>query len=229
MFSWGHPRQLLAGCHHEAQPSVGRANCSLLPTQRATNRHQEEQDRSWEPSRSHPQRQSPSLKMWYTSRHPAPIDLGTRHTICAHLVDPPFIAQTGYLVFLFFRKDFDSTVCLSYISFEEEPFLSLGWPFPMCIGKFAPGWFRLCRRIPCMQSITVGAVVRCSQFACVWALAPPQNLVPFVNGCHRSRAEFRDQTVAAGSCLRRCEGSIAFRWPGCHQNESLPKGSSLCR
>ena len=55
-------------------------------------------------------------------RHAPPVELGTGHTIRAHFVDPPFVANLSHLVPPVLGVDLDASMGLSDIRFEDVPF-----------------------------------------------------------------------------------------------------------
>ena len=63
-------------------------------------------------------------------RHSAPVELSTCHAVGAHLVDPPFVVQLCDLETPVLGQDFDPSVGLSDVRFQQDPLAVLGGPLP---------------------------------------------------------------------------------------------------
>ena len=72
------------------------------------------------------------------SCQPLTVKLCTCHTIGAHLVDPPFIPSSGYLVLPLCRQYFDPQMGLGHVGLQQQPLIVLGWPVPMVIRELPP-------------------------------------------------------------------------------------------
>ena len=103
------------------------------------------------------------------SCQPLTVKLCACHTIGAHLVDPPFIPSSGYLVLPLCRQYFDPQMGLGHVGLQQQPLVVLGWPVPMVIRELTPSKF-------CLRGLSpVGAAraVQGRRGSCP-ALAPPQ-------------------------------------------------------
>eukprot|EP00435_Cladocopium_sp_Y103_P070769 s366_g36.t1 len=101
----------------------------------------------------------------------APVELGTRHTIGAHFVDPPFLLKFCHLISPIFGEDLECAVCFGEIRLQENPLLAWWWAVPpsACGAPEAPGqgdpaapdaWAAWSQWSAWTQSRTVDAVVR---------------------------------------------------------------------
>ena len=103
------------------------------------------------------------------SCQPLTVKLCACHTIGAHLVDPPFVLSSGYLVLPLCRQYFDPQMGLDHVGLQQQPLVVLGWPVPMVIRELPPSKF-------CLRGLSpVGAASAAQgRRGCCPALAPPQ-------------------------------------------------------
>lgn len=126
------------------------------------------------------------------SCQPLTVKLCTCHTIGAHLVDPPFIPSSGYLVLPLCRQYFDPQMGLGHVGLQQQPLVVLGWPVPMVIRELTPSKF-------CLRGLSaVGLRWLHPRNHHRWcgSLHGPSTLVSFINGCHWTRPKVADLTLA---------------------------------
>ena len=124
--------------------------------------------------------------------------------IGAHLVDPPFIPSSGYLVLPLCRQYFDPQMGLGHVGLSSSHSSFLDGKSQWLYGSFrrqssACAAGRGCA--PRVQCQAVGAVVLRwlrprNHHRWRGSLHGPSTLVSFINGCHWTQAKVADLTLA---------------------------------